>query len=373
MIKGITDRPRYFPRIGKIRLGVKDAQRGYPKDTDHFVLTDVPEVAEVYGKTPKKLIVTFPSNNIEQVFPTRLEHWKSRKAQAGDATQRSTLFCSSDGETATRLYIGQERDPQGHEAVQKMPQEERPELMEMFQMPCPHEDCPYYESRDCKRVGRLTFVLPEVSFGGVYQIETSSMYGFGNILDTLSWVQGLSGGRLVGAFFELSREPQSMKIPDTGKVTIKHVLTLKVVTAAERISKLTERVPPWLLHGPGLKQLGPAQHDRPEDLFPEDQQVLAEAPAPDPLASEEMRNLAKMAGMGKAQFGVLCAKLGGDVDRIKQHVKDLLDSDINDTIPLTKPAGPIVGALPNVDPPKSNAVPEAAPAEPEQKTLLDGW
>ena len=54
-IKGITDKPaRFFPRIAKIRLGIKRKGQGqteYPVDVDHFVCP--PEVEEVFGKNPK--------------------------------------------------------------------------------------------------------------------------------------------------------------------------------------------------------------------------------------------------------------------------------------------------------------------------------
>lgn len=368
MIYGVTDKPRFFPRVGKIRLGVRDSTKGYPKDTDHFVVTELPEVVAVYGKAPKKLIIAFPSNDIEQVFPTRLEHWKARKSREGDATARSVLFCSSDGRTATRLYIGAERDAQGHAAVMQMPAEERPDPMEMFQMACPHEDCPYFEERQCKRVGRLTFVLPEVGFAGVYQVETSSMYGFGNILDTLAWVRALTephvpGGRLMGAFFELTREPQSMTIPDSGgKVTIKHVLNLRVIDDKDRVLALAGRVPQWLLDGPGVKQLGPANPDRPEDLFPVDGPA-ALLPAAPVVEEDDLKVLRELSGLGKAQFDMLCAKAGGDLEKIRESVKELVNkAAMEEALPSTTP-----------DPPKKQAPAPKSEAVTPKKGLLEDW
>jgi len=365
MIKGLTDRRSFFPRLGKIRLGVRTEGGGFPKDTDHFVVTDFPEIVKVYGAKPKRLIVSFPANDIETVFPSRLENWRSRKPREGDpaGATRNVLFCSGDGETANRMYIG-ERDAHGHPLVMKMAADERPELGEMFSMPCPYTNCPYYEQRQCRETGRLNFVLPEVTFKGTYQIETSSLYGFGNILDTLRWVLkmsadqlGFPNGRLAGAFFYLSRIPQSMTPEELkGKTIIKHVLALEVIDEQAMVEKLGAMTPPWLRHG-AVKALDPAT-DHPDELFPD--RVMPSLPAAQE-PPDELVLMASEAGLGKAEYELLAVKLGGDVDKIQAHLLGLLNKkDIDEAIPVTPPAA---------EEPKP-ASPAAAPKD-KQPSLMD--
>lgn len=287
MIKGVTDRPRnFFPRIAKIRLGVKRTGQGgseYPSDTDYFVLTDAPEVAKVYGDKPKRLVAMFPSNDQEEIFPTRLEAWKSSKGG------KSKLFCNSDGETASRIYVG-DRDVQGHAIVKTMPEDERPDVGELFTMPCPHEECPFFDNRSCRRVGRLNIVLPEVTLTGTYQIETSSMWGFGNILDMIEWIRKMTrwSGMPLGDFawkvpFELTRRPQQMTPPGMeGKTVIKHVLALSVIDDDARLAELNLKVPAWIKE---RKLLVEKATDRPEDLFPEENGTRALPPVPDQVVS----------------------------------------------------------------------------------------
>lgn len=293
MIKGVTDRRRnFFPRIAKIRLGVKRrGQSGaeYPSDVDYFVLTDAPAVAKIYGEKPKRLIVMFPSNDIEEIFPTRLEAWKS-KGKDASGVQKNTLFCSSDGVTADRVYAG-DKDPQGHAVVMAMSKDERPEIGEMFTLPCPHEECPYFDNRACRRVGRLNVVLPEVTLTGTFQIETSSMWGFGNILDTIDWVRKMTRWSEMpdGDFawkvpLELTRKPAQMSPPElSGKTVIKHVLALEVIDDEDRLKELKLKVPAWIRE---RKLLLERAADRPEDLFPEETTERALPPVPEPAAAE---------------------------------------------------------------------------------------
>ncbi len=56
---------------GKITSGIKVTnERGieYPKAVDYFVIDDFPELIEIYGQKPKKMVLVFPTNEIEDFF-----------------------------------------------------------------------------------------------------------------------------------------------------------------------------------------------------------------------------------------------------------------------------------------------------------------
>jgi hypothetical protein len=61
MIKGLSEQ-RQMPRLGKIRTGVKVANKSgngeHPESVDYFVLRD--ELKEVFGDKPKSLPIMFP-------------------------------------------------------------------------------------------------------------------------------------------------------------------------------------------------------------------------------------------------------------------------------------------------------------------------
>lgn len=277
MIHGCTDRPPRFPRIAKIRLGVMKAGNNgdHPEDCDHFVLTDCPEVAEVYGQQPKELVAMFPSNDVEAIFPTRLEAWRSSRNTGPGGEQKPTLFCGGDGKTADRVWCGDaQRDSQGWEALEDLAERDRPARGERFTMPCPYRNCHFYtrNPRACKEVGRLNFVLPQVSWRGTYQIETSGLHGFGNLLDFIHWMRGIYGGEIAWQPFLLKRVPQTVHPPGGRGAVIKYVLS----------AELPAEPPINLLLPPAAQRLIERRDivaDAPRDLLP--------ASTPDPLPDAE--------------------------------------------------------------------------------------
>jgi Recombination directionality factor-like len=358
MIKGLTDRAPKLPRLGKIRLGVKQQGAGgreFPQDTDHFVLTDVPEVASVYGDAPKKLIAMFATNDPEVNFPTRLEAWKaSSKQKMPDGSPKSILFCSSDGETATRLYVG-ERDAQGHAIVAKMAPDERPDEGEMFEFACPFRACNYYENRGCRQVGRLNVLLPQVSWSGVYQIETSSLWAFGNVQDAIVWMHSIYGGRIALKPFELTREPVVMMPPELkGKSIIKHVLHLRIIDH----HNLPQIPPPPFMRDNFLVE---AQTDRPEDLFPGRTQAALPPMPEDKAGPDPLEQKAAAAGLTPAQLEMLKARMRGDVALIERE----LDGQIAKLKAAQATVKAVVAPAPAPAPPPAR-LPLAAPKQEEE-------
>ena len=67
-IEGVSTIIRY-PRLGKIRLGVKkEGQKGpYPEAVNFFVCPD--EVKAVYQDRPTELRIMFPNDDMELIAP----------------------------------------------------------------------------------------------------------------------------------------------------------------------------------------------------------------------------------------------------------------------------------------------------------------
>lgn len=159
-IKGLSDKRR-MPLIGKIRLGLKkkSSKTGaeYPAETEWFVCPE--EVQKVYGKEPKELEVMIPVNDLESVFPCSYVFYGSSKG----------VKCRGNGEMAYRV---------------------NDETKEMDQVACP---CPLLDEKKCKQVGRLLFMIPKVSVGGVFQITTSSFNSIVDLASGLDYVAALVG------------------------------------------------------------------------------------------------------------------------------------------------------------------------------------
>lgn len=214
MIPNVTDRNR-LPRLGKIRLGEKKVSKSgkeYPAALDHFSLADVPEVQEIYGEKATEISpVLLPHDDEEVFFPT-----------ARVAYRQSGLFCKcSDGVTATRVF--EPKDEQGAAFIKStgLAVSEG----EMFEMPCPGEDCPYFENKFCKNLGRLMVLLPKVPRFGVYEVATSSWNSMVNVLNVARAVKNLTGGKVSGIPFALVLKP--IQVQPDGKAKTVYVLDLE--------------------------------------------------------------------------------------------------------------------------------------------------
>ena len=190
MIKGISDKVR-FPRLGKIKIGEK-TEKGYPRSLDYFLCPD--EVKKVYGDEPKELDILFPVDSLDAIFPQYLK-WYGKG---------SGLKCWGDGETAHRF---------------------NKETNDIEEIECLFEECPEYESKNCKKLANLNFMLPKVQGLGIYQLATSSMNSILNINSTLALISGITGGKISMIPFKLvvSREEAQVE----GKKLTISVLNLR--------------------------------------------------------------------------------------------------------------------------------------------------
>lgn len=168
-----------MPRINKIRLGIRkknQAGKEFPGEVDYFVLSDCPEVEEVYGKSPKQLPVLFPVEDPSVIMPYRYAKWGSDKG----------LLCQGDGRTCLRNVLNEETGE-----------------VEQVEGECPGpEDCEFACTKGdgtpvkkplCIRQGTLNFILPGVSMGGVYQIDTTAWHSINQIHDHLEYIRSMCG------------------------------------------------------------------------------------------------------------------------------------------------------------------------------------
>lgn len=217
-IKGLSD-ARRLPRLGKIHLGIKKTAgsgKEYPSEVDYFVCP--PEVEKVFGEKPKALRVMFPLENEEVFFS---QYYKCYGA--------SLLKCKGDGEKATTW----DEENGG-----------------MKDIACP---CKRLESGECKQVGILQFLIPDVPGAGVYQITTSSKNSIIDINSSIAFIRSICGRvRMIPLI--LKREENVMQRTENGspkksthytlKIDLDENITLRQLQQAAQVSPETVLLPP---------------------------------------------------------------------------------------------------------------------------------
>ena len=221
-----------IPRLGKIRLGIKikGEKADYPKSTDYFVCPI--EVRAVYGEKPKRLNISFHSDDIEEVFP---QYYKRYGKSTG-------LICKGDGETANCINT---------------------ETGEFEETECMGTECEFYKKNQCKRIGNLHFIVLNINRLGVYQLDTSSINSILNINGSIGYAKQLTGGRIKLVPFILEVLPQEVN-PEGKKKTV-YVLHLEA--DIPKMMKALDSKPQDILSldVPGI----PEEKDIEEDLHKE--------------------------------------------------------------------------------------------------------
>lgn len=302
-IKGLSDpEKRRLPRVGKIHLGIKaknDKGIEYPKAVDYFVFPEgypqYQELVDTFGEKPKELRIMIPLED-EERFAS--QYYRCYSKTRG-------LICKGDGETAMRMVDTQtgalaDRDSRA---------------VEMRETSCQGRECPDYQSKKCRELMNLQFLLPEITGLGVWQIDTSSINSIRNINSAVSMLKAVYG-RVSMMPLILAMEQIEVTDPE-GKKKKVWVLNLKspdsMIEAAKRamqeplklIAGINEGIteietpisdderpelitPDW--EGPQGEPIDPKVAAIPvseEDLWPEDKS----APESPELKSLEIKNL----------------------------------------------------------------------------------
>jgi len=237
---------RQFPRLGKIRLGIKkEGQHGpYPQPVDYFVCPD--EVKTVYGETPRELDVMFPSNDIELVAP---QWYKCYSYSQG-------LLCKGDGKHCRRKVDVNTGDFASRDTKEWV----------MSDGNCEPEHCPKIGDKQCRKMMSLLFVLPNVPGLGVYQLNTSSFYSIVNLNSQIApdgFIRPFTKGRIAFIPLKLSIGPQEVNPPGVGRKTVQVLSVRADVKLADIIRISRQGVAQVLL--PTLDEEEP-----PEDLYPDE-------------------------------------------------------------------------------------------------------
>jgi len=240
-IKGLSD-TRRLPRLGKIRLGEKkQSQSGkeYPSATDHFVVP--PKVAAKHGEAPKELPIIFP---VEQ----EPEQWyRAYSLSRG-------LICKGDGETAVALVdldTGLIAAADAKNVAKK-------------EVPCDPDNCPLFQSKRCRPIMNLQFIIPDIEELGIWQLDTSSINSIININSSIALVRAAVGRFSNVPAMKLVVEP--MQVTPEGKAKTVYVLQLKLMKSFEELMRF--RGAPALPEGT-QHFLPDVEDDKaPDDLYP---------------------------------------------------------------------------------------------------------
>ncbi len=76
-----TSNASTLPEVGKIKIGEKHAEKGYPMSLDYFRPTGTyaNEFTKIFGAKPKKLSIAFISDDLNEVCNQRFECWDGGK------------------------------------------------------------------------------------------------------------------------------------------------------------------------------------------------------------------------------------------------------------------------------------------------------
>jgi len=198
-------RTQFLPRLGKIRLGIKvKTAKGteYPKETDYFVCP--PEVIAVYGEKPTSLDILLPSEDPNIVVPYCYKKYGSNQK----------LHCKGNGEIA----IGQN------------------EKGEMVEKKCPCEDL---KNKKCSQRGHLMVIIPRVSLGGVYQIDTGSTSNINKVMDAMLYWQTMAG-HCKGIPLTIERVPEKLEDPISHKMNTHYLFKFSSAVNIDNLNKAIE-------------------------------------------------------------------------------------------------------------------------------------
>lgn len=192
---------------GKITTGMKVKKNGkeYPKALDYFNITAFDELIEAYGEKPSKLVIIFPSDNIDEFIQTEYSVWSTSKS--GNPWKKRTC----DGEVCL------------HNAPEKLNGTDyiAGEEHECFR--CYDDDCELPERDRCKSYTGFSARVIDPKAGTIisprpYRFQTNSDNSSDRILSECTNIFNGFGG-IAGIPFILSVEMKESQVPGKdGKV-----------------------------------------------------------------------------------------------------------------------------------------------------------
>ena len=212
--------PRRLKRLGIIRLGYKETktktrQDGstytvtYPKQSDHFLLHDAPEIAEFYHGDVRELDVIFPFPDVWRNFDAAYTVWAGGVLVCkgdGEYVQYAGAFKTEEKNEKMRVYNAP-GDTVVSDGVAQTSFKWNGQKFEKGELvPCPGVAADYYpHCRACKMSAILKIMMghPELFRLGYYQIATGSGRNYDTILGTLELIHE-QAGKVSGIPFKLN-------------------------------------------------------------------------------------------------------------------------------------------------------------------------
>lgn len=206
-IKGITTQ---LCECGKVKIGMKGAvtqsRKGNsfrpPKKLDHFLVTTTKKTAEDDFETDTAIMETIGDNCTELPvillydtpglnFLTSYAYYDSAKCQ-----------CRGDGERAIKA--------------------------DGSVIECNPETCNFATTGKCKPNGILSVMLQDAPrVGGVWKFRTTGWNSIRNLMSSIEFIHGLTGGRLAGLDLVLVLHEKTTVIPGTKTVTKVQMVNLE--------------------------------------------------------------------------------------------------------------------------------------------------
>ncbi len=276
-IKGISE-IRRMPRLGKIRLGIKQiserTKNPYPVATDYFVVPE--EIKGYVGEKPKQLNIMFP---VEDPTEFAIQWLRCYSFTQGLVCKGNGMMCRRKVDTDTGAMAD-------HTTIEWVWQDG---------LTCDPDTCPsYIEEKQCRRVMNLLFMMPDVPGFGVWQLDTTSFYSIVNINSSIDLIKRLCG-RISFIPLTLSLEPQLVEPPGIKRKTV-HILQIRSNVKLVEIQRLGRRKPEQVL-------LPPLDEEEiPTDLFPEE--TLAETEGFKASKTEVAETTMPGEGVGESRTGV---------------------------------------------------------------------
>lgn len=255
---------RRLPRLGKIRLGIKNTAASgaqYPKAVDYFVVNpdgSTPEAAvkafrEVYGEKPRVLDIMFPVEDKDIFFP----QWHCRYGKG------TGLICKGDGNIAHEVDL---------------------ETGELRKIACDPFECQWAAKKHCRPVGRLQILLYKINGLGTWQIDTSSYHSIVNLNSAIDFVRSLTGGRISMIPLQLVLRPREVQVNGRKKIVYVLDLASENINLAQILEASRQTPQQLLVPEVDLNEL-------PDDLYPAALQESTQPPesesAPKPVLKTE--------------------------------------------------------------------------------------
>jgi len=239
--KPIQDGAKRLNLIGKIAIGEKDPQRGFPKSLDYFKFRPsidpenaVKHLNKMFGDKPKTLSIVFPSSNLSEVCPQFyiLRDGAGKRVATTDGETFTVTATNKEGKVYDKIIKPEEWAKKYASADEVMSA-----LLEQTQASASEKMRPQIRWREQLS---LRFLVLNCGYFGLWELNTygaeSSIPG---IIAAIDQVIALSGGRLAGIVFELSvRKVKSDKAGDSKNYPVLQIVPNISPEAMEKLQGL---------------------------------------------------------------------------------------------------------------------------------------